>query len=896
MKFRVGKKVIVRPTGDHNIIIQNTKFGAMATLNATHPGSALFPAAQVDGFKSLPKNNKQLMESKAEEIYKAFKEGVGFLALQEIPNPKSKEFRYLINKLKELDKDSKLIDTNALASQWRKTGDHPFGTTMLYNPKVFTLSKNATPILNNRGAEYELTHNATGEKVPVANIHGDYKAQAETKKYIDNFKGMCMGDANISNFKPSNDPNTLQSAERPSVVINGKTRTAGTFDIFQDNLSRKLDPNFTPNTTAIVRSPEVTPHIIQIDKTAARSQLANFINYLQQTNNALIQNGRITGLQLTTPQGSKYAQIKITNPQVYQAYESFRQSKKPTMTPMKPASYSPVNSAPTVSPTSTVKPTPTTVSPTPTVNSTSIGTPPINNSSKRLTLINNKGNNYVTSVDMLSNGGYRINGLNCRGEPRSITIDKTGKARGFHNTFLTPAEIQMYQERKAIFAHFNIAPSVSSKPKDTISKPKTLVINGHGSKLPEKISLDKQHRITTPGKMEDNYVIGFADKHRHLEEMTSQGKIWPITDEKGNQLNWHQYQDTVHNINISPLQQDFNFSQFKKGLIQGKTGWENLTTPAHDVLERGALAVRKPDGKIAIYEGQELRNYLQSNNNLDKPLFFCDKELGKVKPLSNSTLTEIYSAIAMIDEFKASGTNIVVATCSPTNENNVKKVMVRTDMPTTSIPSAPKNNSKPVTTFTLRDPYGDNYVTSIEPFNGGYRINGENCRGEPRSIIIDQNGCPHGHTPGRLSIVERQMFENRDKILAHFHVSAPIQNPTVNFINKLNQYISVLSAQAQGTSSATHSFKSQMANACSAPEAIGIQAAKKMIQALQEPANNNIKFSSDEVQALRSFRLGNYLKEFEEQHPLPGQFLRDEAQMNNPNLEKLDYSSGQLSY
>ncbi|MGQ3889488.1 hypothetical protein ACQUW5_10700 [Legionella sp. CNM-1927-20] len=871
MRFKSNNKDVTRPITDReHAVIQNTRWGAMATLNMLHPGSPLFPAAQVDGVTALPEEGKQQMELKAEYIYKMFKEGVGCLALQEVPDPSSQNFKYLINKLKELDRGSNLIDTDALASQWQKTRGHKFGTSLLYNPRVFTLSKEAKPILDNRGARYELTHNVTGEKVPLANLHGHFREQAKTTKYINNFNGICLGDSNVSDFKPSTDPQTIQSAEKPTVQINGQTRSARTFDIFQDNISRKFDPNFTPNTTNIVKSPGIPPsgfkpQIIPIDRALAKNQLASFLNYLKQTNNhALIENGRIKGVQLTTPQGSKQSQIKISNQQVYQAYENFRKLKKQTMSPMS-------------QPPTQIK------------------------YSGALVLKNHRGDNYVTSVDTLSDGSYRINGLNCRGEPRSITIDKTGKARGFHNTFLTPAEMQMYQERKAIFTHFNIDPSVSlsSKLPEVIpSKPKTLVINGHGAKLSETISLDKQHSITTPGKMENNYVVSFTDGHRHLEEMTHKGQIWPITDGNGAQLNWHQYQDTVHNIRISPLQSNYNFLTFKNSLIEGKTGWEKLTTPPHDVLERGALAVKQQDGKIVIYEGQALRNYLQSNNKSDKPICFCDKELGKIKPLGTTSLAEIYSAVSLIDEFKASGTNIVVATCSPTTEKNVNSITVRTDMPAMPFQARQGTDFKPTATkFTLRDPYGNNYVTSVEPFNGGYRINGENCRGEPRSLIIDKNGIPQGHTPGRLSIVERQMFENKDKILAHFNTPVALPNPTTDFLNKLNQHINVLSAQTTGPSSTTQNFKSQMANACSSvPQEVRIHAAKKMIQALQEPTNNNIKFSIDEVKALRSFPLGNYLKDFEKNHSLPRQFLRDEAQMSNSNLQKLDYSSGQLSY
>lgn len=109
-----------------------------------------------------------------------FNSGVDMLALQEVPAPNSQNFKYLVDKLKYLVGDSNLIDVDALKSQWLKTGTHAFGTSVLYNPNIFTLSQNANPILGNRGATYELTHRITGDKIPVANIHGDFNQQPAT--------------------------------------------------------------------------------------------------------------------------------------------------------------------------------------------------------------------------------------------------------------------------------------------------------------------------------------------------------------------------------------------------------------------------------------------------------------------------------------------------------------------------------------------------------------------------------------------------------------------------------------------------------------------------------------------------------------------------------------------
>ena len=101
---------------------------------------------------------------------------------------------------------------------------------------------------------------------------------------------------------------------------------------------------------------------------------------------------------------------------------------------------------------------------------------------------------------------------------------------------------------------------------------KILVINGHGAKLPQKMHINSKHGIMTPGNADSSYVVSFDNQHRHLEEMTSQGKIWPIIDGMGKTVQWHRYEETeVHDIKIYPLQSGFNFSHFANAVLNKKT-------------------------------------------------------------------------------------------------------------------------------------------------------------------------------------------------------------------------------------------------------------------------------------------------------------------------------------
>lgn len=227
---------------------------------------------------------------------------------------------------------------------------------------------------------------------------------------------------------------------------------------------------------------------------------------------------------------------------------------------------------------------------------------------------------------------------------------------------------------------------------------KVLVINGHGAKIPnKKVKIAKNSPIITPGSASESYLTSFDNQNRHLEEATSQGKLWPVTDAEGKAVPWTQYQDeTLDDIKISPLQDNFDFKKMASDLLtKGMThDWAKLTTPAHDPIARGALAVRDTTGALKILEGAELKDYLQAAQSGSgkyagfREVFYCDKELGKVKPMGDTSLSEINQGIEKIDEFKAIGTKTVVATCSPAADKSAKSLMVNTKAPMQDISKA----------------------------------------------------------------------------------------------------------------------------------------------------------------------------------------------------------------
>lgn len=219
--------------------------------------------------------------------------------------------------------------------------------------------------------------------------------------------------------------------------------------------------------------------------------------------------------------------------------------------------------------------------------------------------------------------------------------------------------------------------------------PKILVINGHGAKNGQHFKLDKHHGIITPGVRSDNYTLSFDNFHRHLEEMTSQQMLWPITSD-GMDEQWRRYSAcAVEDLSITPLQAGFSFGLFKTSLLNKTTNWEHLSVKPHVVLDASVLVIKTSGGSYQALEGEDLTEYLSAGSatkHAGQPIFFCDKALGKIKPMRETTLSEITQALNVIPEYQNQQVTTVVATCSAL-PGGKKAIEVKTSAPALSISS-----------------------------------------------------------------------------------------------------------------------------------------------------------------------------------------------------------------
>jgi len=138
----------------------------------------------------------------------------------------------------------------------------------------------------------------------------------------------------------------------------------------------------------------------------------------------------------------------------------------------------------------------------------------------------------------------------------------------------------------------------------------------------------------------------------------------------------------LNDVNIAPLQSKGEFTDFLGRLKSNKTGWNDLTSSTHDPVERGAMIIRMTNGEIKVLEGADLKAYIQEPLKTDGvAICYIDKELGKIKPLAATSLSEINNAIKLIQEFKDTELSIVVATCnSRSDANNIKTRVINTEV------------------------------------------------------------------------------------------------------------------------------------------------------------------------------------------------------------------------
>ncbi len=334
---------VSRPITDHPPLIQNTYFGPIATINILNPGSPLAPPMQINGVQCLPSNGQQQMELMAAYLFKMFEKGVGLLALQEVPDPGAQKnaagknnFDYLFEALDKLNKGKRLVDVNALRNQWINTKPHAFGTSILYNPALFThVEKDSSHLLKDHAvvtAQRAVIYKATtksGDMVMVANVHGDFKKQAETIDFVTKFDGFCLGDLNVTLTEQTKLSTPECSVVASTLTIEGSPCTLNTVDCVKDPYSGKKAPGFLPAvdriTPAADRPPLIpfTPKVVKVDAIKAQSILSEFTTYIKANHPELFVGQRIVAVSLTTPPGSYTANITISDQAVSEAFDRF---------------------------------------------------------------------------------------------------------------------------------------------------------------------------------------------------------------------------------------------------------------------------------------------------------------------------------------------------------------------------------------------------------------------------------------------------------------------------------------------------------------------------------------------------------------------------------------------
>lgn len=311
MTFVHGGQEVTRPITDHHPMLQNTAWGTIATLNLLNPGSRS-PLFQTSGVRNLPKDGKIQMEAMAKYIYEMIGSGVEILVLQEVPPPKSKAFKVLIENLTALDKKHGFIDVTALKSQWLQTGKHTFGTSILYDPSKFTVTtQKPIPAIATRAAIYQLSALKDENRlIPIANIHGDHSKPEATIDFIRNFDGICLGDLSISEeglsdlLVTDDNETALLSIKTPKLTIGSTVISMETADCILDNYSRTIYPEFIPEVARLVVK-------------GGQNILDNFASYLNEK-------VPLQGIKLNTSKNlGDFSEIIITDEEIFQEYQQF---------------------------------------------------------------------------------------------------------------------------------------------------------------------------------------------------------------------------------------------------------------------------------------------------------------------------------------------------------------------------------------------------------------------------------------------------------------------------------------------------------------------------------------------------------------------------------------------
>jgi hypothetical protein len=200
-----------RALSDHDLIVGSNHHGLFATWNMLNPDSPVSPGFNPEGFKGIYKlyyeeERQQHIRLVAEVLIKLLEEGVGAIALQELPAMNSAYFEIFLYALHSLAAEKQLaIDFDAFLRSYsltRRTAQdyNKFATALLIRAESFKL-KEVTPVLNERGADYLLYSLKSNKPIHLINIHGDYEKAEILAEFLaekNTNDTLIMGDTNIA--------------------------------------------------------------------------------------------------------------------------------------------------------------------------------------------------------------------------------------------------------------------------------------------------------------------------------------------------------------------------------------------------------------------------------------------------------------------------------------------------------------------------------------------------------------------------------------------------------------------------------------------------------------------------------------------------------------------------
>lgn len=197
-----------------------------------------------------------------------------------------------------------------------------------------------------------------------------------------------------------------------------------------------------------------------------------------------------------------------------------------------------------------------------------------------------------------------------------------------------------------------------------------IVINGHGAKTNTMFTLH-DHTLITPGDLKKPYVFA-VDNNYSIENDLREGTLKPAL--KGN---WTVYNENVTakvpEVKIGPWKAT-ELKEFSARILKDGKMWSNIDHQQKPYLERDS------DAKLVLKKGNEY-TYLDShdaqdvfqkiNNNTynyakeGTPIFFYAPQVGKVKMLGETVLSEVLKHLDNID----GGKLVLLATCNAGSQN-----------------------------------------------------------------------------------------------------------------------------------------------------------------------------------------------------------------------------------